>query len=43
MLKKKVDFLPIVSSSNKFINYVTWNMVNKKKEKYKKLQNVDVL
>ena len=43
MLRKKVDFLPIVNSSNKFVNFITWDMINKKKERIKKLKNIDVV
>ena len=43
LIKKKIDFVPIVNSSNKFINFVTWNMVNRKKKINKRLKNVDVI
>ncbi len=43
MLKKKIDFLPIVNNLNRFVNYTTWDLVNKKKIKRRKLKNVDVI
>ena len=35
MLRKKIDFLPIVNRSNKFVNFITWDMINKKKRELK--------
>ena len=43
MLRKKIDFIPIVNNSNKFVNFVTWDLLNKKDKRKKKLKDVDVI
>ena len=36
MLKNKIDFLPIVNNKNKFLSFVTWDQLEKKKKKKNK-------
>jgi dTDP-glucose pyrophosphorylase/predicted transcriptional regulator len=44
MLKNKIDFLPIVNNKNKFLSFVTWDQLEKKKKiKNKKLKNTSIV
>ena len=44
MIKNKIDFLPIVNNKNKFLSFITWDQLEKKKIKNKKkLKNVSIV